>query len=312
MPAARKPDREKKLGALCAIAVWMWIASPLWHLTQELGPPAQRIHHVTRARLCILLLLAAFAASAGVADQQEPAVKLSQSGICHERGTSSYGATLHYQSFDSLPDCLKAGGRSVKAKHGQTSNGQSHDRGPSWDDWRKRLNASAGQYTAGIVVTVLLVTAVMWWRRRRTRNGGRGPMSSSTGSAPNDLAERTQGAVLLNSILGAPSRSAEPRSKGGASAGWSATKVLDATQHLQAMNAQWPAIIAELNPKSDRAIQQLLLEIRGPHMFAPNVALNAIADGARRALAANPRASARDALRESLRTINTIVWGGAE
>jgi hypothetical protein len=260
----------------------------------------------------LLLLFAAFAASATLVDQQEPPVKLSQSGICHERGTSYYGATWHYQSFDTLADCLKAGGHSVKAKHGQTSDAQSPGRSTKWDDWRKRLNASPGQYAAGIFVTVLLVAAVMWWRRRRTRNAARGPTSPSAGPAPNDLAERTQGAILLNSILGGPSQSAEPRSKGGASAGWSAAKLLDASQHLQGMNAQCPAIFAELNPKSDRAIQQLLLEIRGPHLFAPNVALNAIADGARRSLASNPRASASDALRESLRTTNTIVGGGEQ
>jgi hypothetical protein len=32
--------------------------------------------------------------------------KLSRNGICHERGTAAYGATLHYEPFDTLADCM--------------------------------------------------------------------------------------------------------------------------------------------------------------------------------------------------------------
>ena len=30
--------------------------------------------------------------------------KLCHNGICHERGTAAYGATLHYEPFDTLAD----------------------------------------------------------------------------------------------------------------------------------------------------------------------------------------------------------------
>jgi hypothetical protein len=32
--------------------------------------------------------------------------KPSRNGICHERGTAAYGATLHYEPFDTLADCM--------------------------------------------------------------------------------------------------------------------------------------------------------------------------------------------------------------
>jgi hypothetical protein len=50
--------------------------------------------------------------------------------------------------------------------------------------------------------------------------------------------------------------------------------VLQVIQSLQRSGALWPQIMAELNPRNDRQTQQLLVELRGPHMFAPHVALN--------------------------------------
>jgi len=78
---------------------------------------------------------------------------------------------------------------------------------------------------------------------------------------------------------------------------------------LRTENAQWPTILTALNPRGDRAIAKLLVELRGPHLFAPQVALNVIMAGAQRALAANPGATALDALRESLRSTDTVVKG---
>lgn len=56
---------------------------------------------------------------------------------------------------------------------------------------------------------------------------------------------------------------------------------LQVVQRLQAGKAQWPQIMAELNPKNDHKTQQLLLELRGPHMFVPHVALNLIENACR-------------------------------
>ncbi|SME88046.1 hypothetical protein [Desulfovibrio gilichinskyi] len=41
-------------------------------------------------------------------------VKMSKSGICHDTSSQYYSRTKHYTPFNSLEDCLKAGGRLPK------------------------------------------------------------------------------------------------------------------------------------------------------------------------------------------------------
>ena len=44
--------------------------------------------------------------------QSEPQVKMSSSGICHEKGKSSYYAqTKKFTAYKTIDECLKAGGR---------------------------------------------------------------------------------------------------------------------------------------------------------------------------------------------------------
>ena len=45
------------------------------------------------------------AASAG-----EPIVKKSESGICHDKNSSSYGQTKKFTEFKSVDECVKSGG----------------------------------------------------------------------------------------------------------------------------------------------------------------------------------------------------------
>jgi hypothetical protein len=45
---------------------------------------------------------------------QSMLVKKSVSGTCHDANSPSYAITKHYQSFESLDDCLKSGGRLPK------------------------------------------------------------------------------------------------------------------------------------------------------------------------------------------------------
>ena len=40
-----------------------------------------------------------------------PNVKKSTSNICHEKGSQYYQQTKKYESFSSIEDCLKSGGR---------------------------------------------------------------------------------------------------------------------------------------------------------------------------------------------------------
>ena len=42
---------------------------------------------------------------------QNPNVKKSSSGICHEIGSQYYKQTKKFESFSSIQDCLNSGGR---------------------------------------------------------------------------------------------------------------------------------------------------------------------------------------------------------
>ncbi len=42
---------------------------------------------------------------------QNPNVKKSTSGICHEIGSQYYKQTKKYESFNTIEDCLNSGGR---------------------------------------------------------------------------------------------------------------------------------------------------------------------------------------------------------
>ena len=50
--------------------------------------------------------------TAPVFAQSDPPVKMSSSGICHEKGKSSYyNQTKKFTAYNTLDECLKAGGR---------------------------------------------------------------------------------------------------------------------------------------------------------------------------------------------------------
>jgi hypothetical protein len=50
-------------------------------------------------------------ASAVMAQAADPAVKKSDSGICHDKSSTSYGATKKFEAFANMDACLKSGGR---------------------------------------------------------------------------------------------------------------------------------------------------------------------------------------------------------
>ena len=87
----------------------------------------------------------------------------------------------------------------------------------------------------------------------------------------------------------------------------SATEVLSRVRVLQQRNAQWDEILSELNPTANSRIKELLIEIRGPHMFVPHLGLGVIADGCKRSLASSPEADALAALREAIRLQDPFV-----
>ena len=45
------------------------------------------------------------------AQTADPAVKKSESGICHDKSSSSYAATKKFEAFASIDACTKSGGR---------------------------------------------------------------------------------------------------------------------------------------------------------------------------------------------------------
>ena len=50
--------------------------------------------------------------TAPVFAQSDPPVKMSSSGICHQKGKSSYyPQTKKFTAYNTLDECLKAGGR---------------------------------------------------------------------------------------------------------------------------------------------------------------------------------------------------------
>jgi len=58
--------------------------------------------------LSLLLTVPVFA-------QADPPVKMSSSGICHEKGKSSYyDQTKKFTAYKTIDECLKAGGRMPK------------------------------------------------------------------------------------------------------------------------------------------------------------------------------------------------------
>ena len=59
-----------------------------------------------------LLIALSLLLTAPVFAQSDPPVKMSSSGICHEKGKSSYYAqTKKFTAYNTLDECLKAGGR---------------------------------------------------------------------------------------------------------------------------------------------------------------------------------------------------------
>jgi hypothetical protein len=53
--------------------------------------------------------------TAPVFAQSEPPVKMSSSGICHEKGKSSYyNQTKKFTAYKTIDECVKAGGKAPK------------------------------------------------------------------------------------------------------------------------------------------------------------------------------------------------------
>jgi hypothetical protein len=106
-------------------------------------------------------------------DTESPPVKLSQSGICHQRGTDYYERTKHFRAFDTMRLCVEAGGRPAKqspisrgggAREIRPTPGELPAAPPRRVDanaWLWGLVVAAGGVLAGVVYLF-----VRWQRRR--------------------------------------------------------------------------------------------------------------------------------------------------
>lgn len=126
-----------------------------------------------RAQLATAMVFAAtfacWTASATVA--ADPPIKLSRNGICHERGTSAYAATLQYEPFETLADCLKAGGRAPKNKHARPTAAppastatHAHatkvdrpSRTDGWNVWRRLAGSLSPYFGIGVIGALALL-----------------------------------------------------------------------------------------------------------------------------------------------------------
>jgi hypothetical protein len=63
--------------------------------------------------LSAMIMASVYCGSALLANAQtpDPAVKKSETGICHDKTSSSYAATKKFEGFASIDACTKSGGR---------------------------------------------------------------------------------------------------------------------------------------------------------------------------------------------------------
>jgi hypothetical protein len=135
-----------------------------------------------------LLLCGLSAATATSADSDEPLVKLSRNHVCHERGDPYYSSTIHFQAFNTLADCVRAGGRILHGHSGK-GRGSQADRDapadlnaapvtPEMGPLDFKLRSLMSRYSSGLMLLagfgVAIVSFLLLWSayfRHRGRAG---------------------------------------------------------------------------------------------------------------------------------------------
>jgi hypothetical protein len=156
------------------------------------------------------------------------------------------------------------------------------------------------RYDHGVEETVTLRRICV--RHDVPTTGPEAPFRSSTAPAGAGLSSNVPARPAAGSPreeTTAPLRQQESRPLAAAPrppARLTAQEMLSCLEDLRQAESPWDVIWARLNPSGDEEVQRLLVELRGPHLFAPHLALGAIEVGCRRALAEAPEADALAAL----------------
>ena len=70
------------------------------------------VNSISRAALALSLVLGVgLSFAADKKEAAEPVVKKSDSGICHDKTSPSFGNTKKFTAFNSVDECVKSGGK---------------------------------------------------------------------------------------------------------------------------------------------------------------------------------------------------------
>ena len=70
------------------------------------------VNSISRAALAVSLVLGlGLSWAADKKEAAEPVVKKSDSGICHDKTSPSFGNTKKFTAFNSVDECVKSGGK---------------------------------------------------------------------------------------------------------------------------------------------------------------------------------------------------------
>jgi hypothetical protein len=154
-----------------------------------------------------------------------------------------------------------------------------------------------------ILVGIVAAAFFLILRKRRSRSG---QACQSGALSPSDEFQ-----LLLNKAAPLPSAgtvgSKQPSIATTANTGLTAGQLLHEAKRLDSRNAGWPEILTTLNPSNNKTVADLLFTIRGPHMFAPGVAMQVIQAGCEDVISSNPTATSIDALTSARRSLDKII-----
>jgi glycine/D-amino acid oxidase-like deaminating enzyme len=152
---------------------------------------------------------------------------------------------------------------------------------------------------------VIAIVALVVYLVRRRKSGGNPDARSRAGSGSKDFQRLLQKGAPPPPATRVPGHPATPAH--GSRNVLTAAQLRDAVKLLGSRGAAWPEILGTLNPSGNKTIADHLIAIRGPHMFAPGVAMQAIQAGCEDVLRSSPAATCVDALVSTRRSLDKIV-----